>query len=86
VAGPAGLSLNEDKTRIVHLTQGFNFLGWNIRRYRNGKLLIKPSETATRRHRQRLAEQMRMMRGSNALAVIATLSPAIRGWTAYHRS
>jgi RNA-directed DNA polymerase len=81
-----GLSLNEEKTRIVHLAQGFNFLGWNIRRYRNGKLLIKPSEAAIRRHRQRLAEQMRTMRGSNALAVIATLSPVIRGWTAYHRS
>src|ERR1035441_3012599 len=81
-----GLSLNEDKTRIVCLTQGFDFLGWNIRRYRNGKLLIKPSEAAIRRHRQRLAEQMRTMRGSNALAVIATLSPVIRGWTAYHRS
>src|SRR5271165_6805109 len=81
-----GLSLNEEKTRIVHLAQGFNFLGWNIRRYRNGKLLIKPSEAAIRRHRQRLAEEMRTMRGSSALAVIATLSPVIRGWTAYHRS
>ena len=28
-----GLALNEDKTRIVHLTQGFDFLGWNFRRY-----------------------------------------------------
>jgi RNA-directed DNA polymerase len=44
-----GLSLNEDKTRIVHLTQGFDFLGWNIRRYRNGKLLIKSSKAAVRR-------------------------------------
>src|SRR5712691_5927260 len=70
-----GLSLNEDKTRIVCLTQGFDFLGWNIRRYRNGKLLIKPSRAAVRRHRQRLAEKMRTMRGSNATAVIATLSP-----------
>ena len=81
-----GLSLNEDKTRIVCLTQGFDFLGWNIRRYRNGKLLIKPSQAAVRRHRQRLAKEMRTMRGSNALAVIVTLNPAIRGWTAYHRS
>jgi RNA-directed DNA polymerase len=80
-----GLSLNEDKTRIVHLTQGFDFLGWNIRRYRNGKLLIKPSKAAVRRHRQRLAGLMRTMRGSNAMAVIATLNPVIRGWTAYHR-
>jgi RNA-directed DNA polymerase len=81
-----GLSLNEDKTRIVCLTRGFDFLGWNIRRYPNGKLLIKPSKAAIGRHRQRLAEEMRTMRGSNALAVIVTLNPVIRGWTAYHRS
>jgi RNA-directed DNA polymerase len=35
-----GLALNEDKTRIVHLSEGFDFLGCTIRRYRNGKLLI----------------------------------------------
>jgi RNA-directed DNA polymerase len=80
-----GLSLNEDKTHIVHLTQGFDFLGWNIRRYPGSKLLIKPSRAAVRKHRQRLADEMRRLRGSNAVAVIATLSPIIRGWTAYHR-
>ena len=80
-----GLSLNEDKTHIVHLTQGFDFLGWNIRRYPGSKLLIKPSKAAVRKHRQRLADEMRRLRGSNAVAVIATLSPIIRGWTAYHR-
>jgi RNA-directed DNA polymerase len=80
-----GLSLNEDKTRIVHLTEGFDFLGWTFRRYPSGKLLIKPSKAATRRHRQRLAAEMRKLRGSNARAVIATLSPIIRGWTTYHR-
>jgi RNA-directed DNA polymerase len=80
-----GLSLNEDKTHIVHLTQGFDFLGWNIRRYPGSKLLIKPSKAAVRKHRQRLADEMRRLRGSNARAVIATLSPVIRGWTAYHR-
>src|SRR5436190_19315947 len=41
-----GLALNEDKTRIVHLTQGFDFLGWNFRRYPGSKLLIKPSKAA----------------------------------------
>ena len=80
-----GLSLNEDKTHIVHLTQGFDFLGWNFRRYPGPKLLIKPSKAAIRKHRQRLADEMRRLRGSNAGAVIATLSPIIRGWTAYHR-
>lgn len=40
---PRGLVFNEDKTTIVHLTKGFEFLGLHIRRYPNGKLLIKPS-------------------------------------------
>jgi RNA-directed DNA polymerase len=81
-----GLSLNEDKTHVVHLTQGFDFLGWNIRRYPGSKLLIKPSKAAIRKHRHKLADEMRRLRGSNAAAVIATLSPVVRGWTAYHRS
>jgi RNA-directed DNA polymerase len=80
-----GLSLNEDKTRIVRLTQGFDFLGFSLRRYPSRKLLIKPSKAAIRRHRKRLASEMRRLRGSNALAVIATLNPVIRGWTAYYR-
>ena len=80
-----GLSLNEDKTRIVRLSEGFDFLGWNFRRYPGGKLLIKPSKAAVRKHRQRLADETRRLRGSNAAAVIAALNPVIRGWTAYHR-
>ena len=46
-----GLTLSAEKTRIVHLTEGFNFLGFNIRHYRTPqttktgwKLLIKPSK------------------------------------------
>jgi len=81
-----GLALNEDKTRIVHVTQGFDFLGWNFRRYPNGKTLVKPSKAAIRKHRQRLADEMRKLRGSNAGMVINTINPIIRGWTAYHRS
>jgi RNA-directed DNA polymerase len=81
-----GLSLNEDKTQVVHLTGGFDFLGWTFRRYPSGKLLIRPSKAAARKHRQRLAAEMRRLRGSNAAAVTATFNPIIRGWTAYHRN
>jgi len=82
---PRGLSFNEDKTRIVCLAEdGFDFLGFNVRRYRC-KLLIKPSKAAIRRVRERLAVEMRRLRGSNADAVIATLNPIIRGWAAYYR-
>jgi RNA-directed DNA polymerase len=81
-----GLSFNQDKTRVVHLTQGFDFLGWSFRRYPGHKLLIKPSKAAIRTHRRKLAADLRKLRGSNAGAVIAALNPVIRGWTAYHRS
>jgi RNA-directed DNA polymerase len=83
---PRGLTFNEDKTQIVHAShEGFDFLGFNVRRYRNGKLLIKPSTKAVRRFRERLATEIRALRGANAAAVIARLSPITRGWAAYYR-
>ena len=42
---PRGLAFNEAKTAIVHLDDGVDFLGFNVRRYR-GKLLIKPGKAA----------------------------------------
>jgi len=58
----------------------------HIRRYRNGKLLIKPSKAAVQRFRKRLTTEMRALRGANAHAVISRLNPIIRGWAAYYRS
>ncbi len=81
---PRGLCFNEDKTRVVCLDDGFDFLGFNVRRYR-GKLLIKPSTAAQRRIRERLRTEMRSLRGANAGAVIKRLNPIIRGWAAYYR-
>jgi len=83
---PRGLVFNEAKTQITHLTQdGVDFLGFNIRRYPNGKLLTKPSNEAVRRIRRRLSAEVRALRGSNADAVIAKLNPIITGWAAYYR-
>jgi RNA-directed DNA polymerase len=31
-----GLSFSDEKTRIVHLREGFDFLGFNARHYRTG--------------------------------------------------
>lgn len=81
---PRGLTFNEEKTRVVHLDDGFDFLGFNVRRYR-GKLLIKPSKAALRRHRERLAVETRALRGANVATVIQRLNPIIRGWSAYYR-
>ena len=81
---PRGLAFNEDKTKIVHLSEGLDFLGFNVRRF-GGKLLIKPSKAAVRRLRKRLAAEMRTLRGANAEAVIGRLNPVITGWAAYYR-
>ncbi|WP_442817644.1 group II intron reverse transcriptase/maturase [Streptomyces sp. NBC_01591] len=82
---PRGLVFNEDKTRVVHLEEGCDFLGFTIRRY-HGKLLIKPSCEAVRRIRNRLRTEVRSLRGANVAAVLQRLNPIIRGWSAYYRS
>jgi RNA-directed DNA polymerase len=82
---PRGLAFNEDKTRVVTLDEGFDFLGLHLRRHRD-KLLIKPSKAAVRRIRGRLSAEAKALRGSNAKAVISKLNPIIRGWVAYYRT
>ncbi len=82
---PRGLAFNEQKTRVVCLDEGFDFLGFNVRHY-GTKPLIKPSKAAIRPIRQRLRAQLWSLRGSNAPAVIKRLNPIIRGWAAYYRT
>jgi group II intron reverse transcriptase/maturase len=81
---PRGQAFNEDKTRIAHLDEGCDFLGFTVRRY-HGMLLIKPSKASVRRIRARLTAEVLALRGQNAAAVIAKLNPIIRGWAAYFR-
>jgi len=84
---PRGLAFNEAKTRIVRLDQeGFEFLGFHLRRYPIGKLLTKPSVKAIKRLRKRLAKEFRALRGANIAAVLARISPIVRGWVAYYRT
>src|SRR5665811_1325554 len=82
---PRGLVFNEAKTSIVSLDEGFDFLGFTVRR-QSGKLLIKPSKAALRRIRERLRTEMRALRGANADAVLIRLNPIVRGWSAYYRT
>jgi RNA-directed DNA polymerase len=82
---PRGLALNTDKTRIVHLDEGVDFLGFTVRRYRN-KLLITPSAAAVARLRARLRAEFHALRGANAAAVIGRINPIVKGWSAYYRT
>jgi hypothetical protein len=83
---PRGLAFNEAKTRIVPVTDGFDFLGFNLRLYPNGKLLIKPGAMAIKRFRERLAKEFRALRGANIAAVLAKIVPITQGWVAYYRT
>jgi RNA-directed DNA polymerase len=88
-----GLSLSEEKTRIVHLTEGFDFLSFNIRRFlhpqtsRSGyKLCIKPSKKAVLGKVKELREKWLALRGHSIKAVLWKLNPIIRGWANYNRT
>jgi RNA-directed DNA polymerase len=86
-----GLTLSMEKTRIVHLTEGFDFLGFNVRHYavkntRTGyKLLIVPSKHSVQNIRRRLKAEWRRLHGANVAAVVKDLNPIIRGEANYLR-
>jgi RNA-directed DNA polymerase len=86
-----GLEIAPEKTRIVHLKDGFDFLGFNIRQYavtnsKTGwKLLIKPSHKSMQKIRDKLKEVFLRRKGHNFLKLISELNPIIRGWANYFR-
>lgn len=82
---PRGLAFNEEKTRVRHLSDGFDFLGFNVRRYRD-KLIIKPSDDAVRRAKARIKETVREAGyGVSSEQLIFNLRPFVRGWSTYYR-
>ena len=80
-----GLSLSEEKTKIVHIDEGFDFLSWNFRKY-GGKLLIKPSKKAVATITRTLSDIISHAKSMSQDALIEKLNPVIRGWSLYHRN
>jgi RNA-directed DNA polymerase len=98
---PIGLQLKEEKTRITHTTEGFDFLGFNVRHYLIGKhqsgkssngrklgfkTLIRPSKKAIRKHYEKIANIIRTKRSVSQRILISLLNPIIRGWCKYYSS
>jgi len=96
-----GLTLSDEKTKIVHSTKGFDFLGFNCRHYDNlekgyiaknhknkqgFKLLIKPSNKSINKQSDRIKEVLKQMKSAPQEAVISKLNPIIAGWTNYFKS
>jgi RNA-directed DNA polymerase len=81
-----GLRLSHEKTGITHVEDGFDLLGQNVRRYRNGKVLLRPSRRSVRTLLSRVRETSRGAgRSMTAGELIEELAPKIKGWALYHR-
>ncbi|MFB2759836.1 group II intron reverse transcriptase/maturase [Shewanella xiamenensis] len=79
-----GLTLSQEKTVITHVSEGFDFLGQNLRSY-NGKLLIKPSRKNMRNMLGKLKSIVAGNKTATAGNLIMMLNPVLQGWANYHR-
>jgi RNA-directed DNA polymerase len=89
-----GLSLNENKTLITHIKEGFDFLGFNIKRMKwnpryNDKtdqetvLIIKPSKKGISKLKNKIREIIKM--NSPIIKIIKEINPVLRGWGEHKR-
>jgi RNA-directed DNA polymerase len=79
-----GLELSIEKTKITHINDGFDFLGFNIRKY-GEKLLIKPCKSSVKKFSESLRETIQKLGNSLTTRLISNLNSKIRGWTNYYR-
>lgn len=85
-----GLELAPDKTKVTHIAKGFNFLGFNVRRYavkKNGKdsskLLIKPSKESIKKFKSSVKEVFEICKGTNVNILLSKLNLTITGTANY---
>ena len=79
-----GLKVKERKTRLVHSTDGFDFLRWHFKVQTNGKFRSYPSEENFLAFRQKVKK---IVNSSNYVSRVKAekLAPIIRGWRNYHQ-
>ena len=84
-----GLELSQEKTRVTHISEGFDFLGQNVRKYPSQgkfKLLIKPAKKNIHSFLAEIRKVFRKARSTTQADLIKILNPKLRGWANYHRS
>jgi RNA-directed DNA polymerase len=79
-----GLELSIEKTKITHIDEGFDFLGFNLRKYK-GKILIKPAKKGIKAFLEGIRETIQSMRAATTEELILTLNPKIQGWANHFR-
>lgn len=78
-----GVELSQEKTTITHIDDGFDFLGWNFRKYA-GKLLIKPSKKAIKKLLAKVRKIIKENPTISQRELIRLLNPVLSGWRNYH--
>lgn len=80
-----GLKLAEDKTKVTKLINGFDFIGFNFRKYynKNGslKVLVKPNKESIKNAKTNIKEKFEQSIGTNAKILLTNLLPVIRGYS-----
>ena len=79
-----GLELSTEKTKIVHMDEGFDFLGFNVRQY-NGKLLIKPQKEKVLAFCKKIGKMIKKMSTVKQEELIRKLNPILRGFANYYQ-
>jgi RNA-directed DNA polymerase len=91
VLAPMGLRLSEEKTRVCHIDEGFDFLGWRIQRRaqrgRTGKMAIYtyPSKKSMASIKDKVRTLTRRAKHRRLADLLRRLNPVLRGWCNYFR-
>ncbi len=90
VLSSVGLRLSEEKTRIVHIDEGFDFLGFRIQRHRKrgtAKRFVYtyPSKKALASIKAKVRSMTRGATDQSLTILLHRLNPVLRGWTNYFR-
>jgi RNA-directed DNA polymerase len=91
VLAPLGLRLAEEKTRVVHIDEGFDFLGFAIRRMRKRGtqkhyVYTMPSRTAIQAIKDKTsAMTYRSTRNQSPEMLIQRINQTLAGWAGYYR-
>jgi RNA-directed DNA polymerase len=91
VLAPMGLRLSEEKTKITHIDEGVDFLGWRIQRHRKRGtnrhyIYWYPSRKAVKAITGKVKMLCRRMDTNEPLdALLRQLNAALRGWCTYFR-
>jgi group II intron reverse transcriptase/maturase len=81
------LELSQEKTAITHVTEGFDFLGFNIRKYKTRRgIIVKPAKASIQRLRNKVAGYLtRRNHDYSEVNMIRALNPILRGWANYYK-